>query len=186
MSDHSTPDSPGKPEASGDASPSPARLIRVVVLLSLAFATFGCDQASKDLAARHLEGAGVRPVVGRVVVLVYAENTGAFLSLGANLPPTLRAVFLAAIPLAIVVGMTAYALAVPTISWTAVVGLGFIVGGGAGNLSDRLFAGGAVVDFINIGVGPVRTGVFNVADLAIMLGCLLLLIGGTRRHRQGT
>jgi signal peptidase II len=141
---------------------------------------------SKELAARHLEGTGVRPVLGRVVVLVYAENTGAFLSLGENLPRAVRGIVLVAIPLVLVVGMTVYAVAATTISWPVVAGLGFIVGGGAGNLWDRLFSGGSVVDFMNIGVGPIRTGVFNMADLAIMLGCILILIDGARRHRKRT
>ena len=47
--------------------------------------------------------------------------------------------------------------------------------GGAANLINRL-PDGTVVDFINVGVGPVRTGIFNVADIAITLGVGLLMI----------
>jgi len=47
-----------------------------------------------------------------------------------------------------------------------------IVGGGLGNLIDRLFFGGKVTDFVSMGIGPLRTGIFNVADVAIMFGSL--------------
>ena len=50
-----------------------------------------------------------------------------------------------------------------------------IISGGLGNLIDRMVNQGAVIDFMNIGLGSIRTGVFNGADLAIMVGLLLLL-----------
>lgn len=53
--------------------------------------------------------------------------------------------------------------------------LSLFIGGGTSNLLDRLLHGGYVVDFINIGIGPVRTGIFNVADVAISLGMILLV-----------
>ena len=48
-------------------------------------------------------------------------------------------------------------------------GLTLFVAGGASNWIDRIMRG-SVVDFLNVGVGPVRTGIFNVADVAIVLG----------------
>jgi len=48
-----------------------------------------------------------------------------------------------------------------------------IVGGGVSNLIDRVRYGGYVVDFLNVGIGPLRTGIFNVADMAIMAGVVL-------------
>jgi signal peptidase II len=51
------------------------------------------------------------------------------------------------------------------------------VAGGASNLLDRV-AFGSVVDFVNLGVGSVRTGIFNVADMAIMLGAFIVVIAG--------
>jgi signal peptidase II len=55
-----------------------------------------------------------------------------------------------------------------------VVALAGLAGGGFGNWMDRVLLGGVVVDFMNVGIGPVRTGIFNVADLAIMAGALFL------------
>jgi signal peptidase II len=48
-----------------------------------------------------------------------------------------------------------------------------IVGGGVSNLIDRLRYGGYVVDFLNVGIGSLRTGIFNVADMAIMAGVII-------------
>jgi signal peptidase II len=45
-----------------------------------------------------------------------------------------------------------------------------------GNLIDRLLNGGQVVDFVNVGVGDLRTGIFNLADVAIMIGAGVLLV----------
>jgi signal peptidase II len=56
------------------------------------------------------------------------------------------------------------------------VATSLLVAGGLGNLVDRITRQGAVTDFLNIGVGQVRTGVFNVADLAIVLGVALLIL----------
>jgi signal peptidase II len=54
--------------------------------------------------------------------------------------------------------------------------LTFFVAGGASNWLDRALRG-SVVDFLNVGIGPIRTGVFNVADMAIMLGLTLFVVG---------
>ena len=64
-------------------------------------------------------------------------------------------------------------------SGLALLGLAFFVAGGASNLADRL-ARGTVTDFINVGVGSLRTGIFNVADVAIMLGAALVAFGSFR------
>ena len=57
-----------------------------------------------------------------------------------------------------------------------VIALSFMIGGGAGNLIDRIFNHGAVIDFLNLGVGTLRTGVFNAADMEIVAGITLLLL----------
>ena len=59
-------------------------------------------------------------------------------------------------------------------------------GGGLSNWLDRLLHGGAVTDFVSLGLGPLRTGVFNLADVFIVAGVALLLLhslqpGGSRR-----
>jgi signal peptidase II len=64
-----------------------------------------------------------------------------------------------------------------------VLGLSLFVAGGASNWIDRLLRG-SVVDFLIIGIGPVRTGVFNVADAAIMSGAATIVLYEIRRSAQ--
>ena len=52
--------------------------------------------------------------------------------------------------------------------------LSLMAAGGVGNLIDRWTAGHST-DFLNLGIGPIRTGIFNVADATLMAGCFLLL-----------
>jgi signal peptidase II len=54
--------------------------------------------------------------------------------------------------------------------------LGLIVGGGLGNWIDRILHDGNVTDFVSVGLGPLRTGIFNFADVAVMAGMLWLLV----------
>jgi len=55
------------------------------------------------------------------------------------------------------------------------IALSLVFSGGISNAYDRVMNNGAVIDFLNIDIGAVRTGIFNVADIAIMLGAFLLL-----------
>ena len=67
---------------------------------------------------------------------------------------------------------------------SAALGLALVVAGGVSNLADRV-AHGAVVDFLNVGLGSLRTGIFNVADMAIMTGVGLILLWAHRRKKHG-
>ncbi|HEY9518344.1 MAG TPA: signal peptidase II, partial [Gemmatimonadales bacterium] len=60
------------------------------------------------------------------------------------------------------------------------LGLYLILGAGLSNLWDRLLRG-RVIDFLNVGIGPLRTGIFNLADVALMLGLVLILLGHRRK-----
>ena len=156
---------------------------RLAVALALVLATLGCDHATKRAAAAALKGEPARSFLGGTVRLQYAENAGAFLGLGAGLPePARLAVF--------TLGNAALLLALAALLWrTARLGrrellaLGLLLAGGLSNLVDRLSGGGVVVDFLNLGVGGLRTGVFNVADVAITAGALLLAFSALRPPR---
>ena len=53
------------------------------------------------------------------------------------------------------------------------LGVALLIAGGGSNWLDRITRG-SVIDFLNVGIGPVRTGVFNVADVAIVMGVALI------------
>lgn len=149
-----------------------------LTLLVIVVLTIGCDQVSKRVASTHLVDTPRISYLGDAVRLQYAENRGAFLSLGADLPRWARtALFTVGTSLVLV----ACAVSLFTQSWPplAVLGICLYLAGGASNLADRV-ADGHVIDFLNIGLGPLRTGIFNIADMAVMAGVTLFLFAHFR------
>jgi signal peptidase II len=144
-----------------------------VLLAALFAATVACDRTTKRIAAQTLAGTPARTFLGGTVTVVYAENTGGFLSLGAGLSPGLRTlVFVGATGLLLLL-VVAVIVRHRRDAWS-LLGAALFVAGGASNWIDRA-AHGKVVDFLNLGIGSLRTGVFNVADVAIMAGLVLLV-----------
>jgi len=135
--------------------------------------TFGCDRVTKHIATVALEGTDGQSYLADTVRFEYAENTGAFLSLGATLPDDLRKTILATATSLVLVGTVFMAF---KLRWSAgpLFGLALIFSGGASNLADRVLHG-HVIDFMSVGLGPLRTGIFNVADMAIMLGVVVMV-----------
>jgi signal peptidase II len=151
--------------------------IRLVLLIAIG-ATIGCDRVTKHVAATTLSGTPSRSFLADTVRLEYVENTGAFLGLGAGWPLPVRTAFFS-----IGNGLLLFALAVIAmrLRWPrpALFGVALFVAGGASNLLDRITYG-KVIDFMNVGLGPLRTGIFNVADMAIMLGAAIVVVAGYR------
>ena len=139
------------------------------------------DQITKWLAKKYLAPDGFLSFAGDTVRLQYAENTGAFLSLGSSLPePWRHRVFTVFVGI-FLLALLAYLYFNRGLPREYVACLALVCGGGLSNLIDRIAYGGRVVDFLNVGVGPVRTGIFNVADMAITGGAILLLVDSFRK-----
>lgn len=151
-------------------------VFRLLIILGIVFVGVGVDQVTKQAARQHLEGRGIVNVVGSTLVLMYTENEGAFLGVGGSLPPRIRFVLITFLPTLVIAFLGFWLFLRPGLSTMQVVAFSLIAAGGASNLFDRLFHNGRVVDFINLGIGRFRTGVFNVADLLIMVGAVLLLV----------
>jgi signal peptidase II len=151
--------------------------IRLVLLIAIG-TTIGCDRVTKHVAATTLSGTPSRSFLADTVRLEYVENTGAFLGLGAGWPLPVRTAFFS-----IGNGLLLFALVVMAmrLRWPrpALFGVALFVAGGASNLLDRITYG-KVIDFMNVGLGPLRTGIFNVADMAIMLGAAIVVVAGYR------
>lgn len=155
------------------------RLYRVGLVLMVMFLCAGCDQATKSVARTTLVGAPPILLLNETVRVQYAENPGAMLGLGAEVPADFKLVFLLLFVGALVVVTLVFALRGQSLSLLQLSGLAVLAAGGLGNLLDRIFNDGLVVDFMQIGVGPLKTGIFNVADMLILLGIGLLLLGST-------
>ncbi len=161
------------------------RILKTVAIFAIVLMNVGCDQATKSMARTWLAGRGTVALIDNIVVLHYVENEGAFMSLGTRLPGPVRTVVLFAAPIVILGILTAYILLGRHFDTVALVGAACVAGGGVGNLIDRLANAGRVSDFAVVGIGALRSGIFNFADLSIMAGCLLLLIGSRKRAPQG-
>lgn len=149
--------------------------LRIAVVASIVLVSVGCDQATKRIAQRHLKPIDRVDVLGEYVVLQYAENQGAFLSLGASLSKNARFWVFTVFTGGVLLLLAWYVFAHASLSVTDVVAIALLLSGGIGNMIDRVFRDGSVVDFMVIHVwGPLRTGVFNVADVAVMAGVFLL------------
>jgi signal peptidase II len=116
-----------------------------------------------------------------MIRLDFALNPGGFLSLGSNLPANLRTGIFVAFNCSLMLGLIAFLCLKRNIPLALFVSLACILAGGVGNLIDRLANNGLVTDFINLGIGPVRTGVFNVADVAITFGAVAVAYLSFRR-----
>lgn len=157
---------------------------RLLLLFAVLGFSVGCDQATKQIANATLKGEPAHRFLGDTFRLLWATNEGAFLSLGANLPPTLRYGILTVAVGALLLGIVIFTAVSPKLDPTQVSGYAMIAGGGLSNWVDRARNDGAVVDFMNMGIGEtLRTGVFNVADLAIIAGILFLLYAGWKQDR---
>ncbi|WP_459554920.1 signal peptidase II [Lacunimicrobium album] len=149
---------------------------RALEVLAVILVIVVADQASKLWAVETLKGEPMTSYLGDVFRIVYAENTGGFLSLGSTLPAAARFWLLTVINgVVLTIGLT-YVMAWrnlgPVIWW----GVTLLVAGGMGNLIDRVRLEGSVIDFLNMGIGNLRTGIFNIADIAISVGVLLFFM----------
>ena len=111
------------------------------------------------------------------VTIRRVENTGAFLSLGDTLPSALKIILLNVLPLLIVIAGLTFILIKTGLDRVILFGLILVIGGGAGNLYDRIVHG-SVTDFMHINFVIFQTGVFNVADLSITTGVVIMLLRG--------
>jgi len=153
---------------------------RGVLICLLLVATTGCDRVTKHFAATTLAGKPVQSFFADMVRLDYHENPGGFLSAGAAWRPSVRA---GVFQTANAVFLFTILFVAARLKWSplAAVGLLLFLGGGFSNLIDRV-AMGSVIDFMNLGIGSFRTGIFNVADVAIMAGMVILVVEPWRRR----
>ena len=156
-------------------------LKKLTILCVLLFICVGCDQSTKYTAKHFLEGQQTLSYIGDVFRLSYTENSGAFLSLGARMPDHFRQTIFVVLVSLFLVGFLLFIILSRNINTLTVCSSALIIGGGLGNLIDRLANQGAVIDFMNIGIGSIRTGVFNVADLAIMAGVFMFVIFNAKK-----
>jgi signal peptidase II len=160
-------------EKQADEKALPPRKLKLFGAVALA--VLAADQLTKSWAVANLDGGRIVDVVGSLRFEL-AYNTGASFSLGSGrgIGPWVTVIALGMV-LVLALGSTSRSTA-------GAVAAGLIGGGAVGNLVDRAFRGdegflhGAVIDFINLQWWPV----FNIADMGVVVGALLLVVVGLR------
>jgi signal peptidase II len=144
------------------------------LILILLATSIGCDQISKNIVRQRIEFNSNIRVLADFVTLTRAENTGAFLSMGHNLPRIAYIILMIAIPL-IVLGYGLYYLLTRDLhSKLFIIGSCLIIGGGFGNLIDRILYG-SVTDFMHFNFILFQTGIVNLSDISITAGFFIFV-----------
>ncbi|PSR12407.1 MAG: signal peptidase II [Bacteroidetes bacterium] len=147
---------------------------RIVIVLVIMAANIGLDQWTKVWARQTLQYRPSRSYWDDFFRLVYVENKGAFLSLGSDLSEDVRMAILHFFPAVLLAVLTVYVMLSKALNKWQIVGMSFIVGGGISNVFDRILYA-QVTDFMNMGLFGLRTGIFNFADVSIMVGLAIML-----------
>ncbi len=155
-------------------------VVRAVLILLLVLLNVGCDQVSKSMVRNKLDYHERIELVGDYFIMTKVENEGAFLSLGSNLSPKMRSIFLTIIPTLGILLAFVYVMLQKDLTLLFLLGFCCIIGGGVGNLWDRILYE-SVTDFFNMGIGSIRTGIFNMADVSIMFGMGLVITDQIKR-----
>lgn len=151
-------------------------VIKVFVIVGILTLNIGCDQISKNIVRNRIGESEQIAVVDNYITLMRVENKGAFLSLGDSLPNIVRFILLSLFPLAVLGFGLGYLFMKNNIPKSTLLGFAFVIGGGIGNLYDRLVHG-SVTDFVHIDLVIFQTGIFNMADVSIMMGVAIVVIG---------
>lgn len=154
--------------------------LRIVLLLAMVALNIGCDQVSKSIIRNKVDYNESINIIKDHFIITKVENTGAFLSAGNNLPDTVRFILLSILPIIVLGYALFYLLYKINLPRAIQVGMCFLIGGGIGNVYDRIIYG-SVTDFLHIDFGLFRTGIFNLADVSIMIGIGILLINSFKQ-----
>lgn len=149
--------------------------IRLFLLLLMVALNIGCDQVSKIIVREKVDYNEQISIIKDHFILTKVENTGAFLSAGNDLPIAVRFILLSILPVIVLGYGLFYLLMKKDLPKIMQIGLCFLIGGGIGNVIDRLLYG-SVTDFLHMDFGLFRTGIFNLADVSIMIGIGILII----------
>lgn len=156
----------------------PAELIIMLIVVVL-------DQITKALVRSNLPVGDSRNVIPGFLDLAHVQNTGAAFGMLNNVDFAYKPLVMVAIAAVALLAIAAYATQLGFNDRLARLGLALILGGAFGNLIDRAYAG-HVVDFVDVYWGDIHFWAFNVADAAITVGAILVILDtfglGRARH----
>ncbi|MFC0515638.1 signal peptidase II [Mucilaginibacter angelicae] len=158
-------------------------ILRILGIVLILVVSIGLDRVSKIYVREHIHISDNIFVIKNFFTILHAENTGAFLSLGDSLQNPWKFILLSLLPLLALAFGVFYVMFKPSIGKLTTIGIVLVIAGGAGNLYDRMLYG-SVTDFMHMNFHIFQTGVFNVADVSIMIGMGLILLESWQKDRD--
>jgi signal peptidase II len=153
------------------------KLSRNLSIILLIVSNIAVDQISKVIVRANVIPYEESNILGSYLTLHNVENSGAFLGIGSDFNPIIKLIFLLILPVLVLGYLIYYIYNTKTLDSISLIALSCIAGGGIANVFDRIVYG-SVTDFLHIDLGGVfRTGIFNLADLSVTIGMIVLLIG---------
>jgi signal peptidase II len=157
-------------------------VLRALIITLLLVVNISCDQMSKVVVRQSIADNEVIPV-NDFITLTKVENTGAFMSAGHSLAKPLRIILLAILPTIVLLFGLWYIFRKHELTRSMLCGLTLMISGGLGNLYDRI-AYGSVTDFLHVDFILFETGIFNLADVSIMIGVAIILVSTFYQTRE--
>jgi signal peptidase II len=154
-------------------------ILRTLAIVTILISNVGCDQISKNIIRKRIRYYEEISLMNNYLTLTKIENKGAFFSLGHSLPQPIKLLLLTILPMVALGLAFVYLLTKWSLSNVAIAGICFIIGGGTGNIYDRLVYG-SVTDFLHIDFVIFQTAIFNMADVSIMTGAFALVTDALR------
>lgn len=156
---------------------------RTLFITILIVVNIALDQISKFWVRANIPAGSRSEILGDYFTLHNVENTGAFLGLGSDFNPILKIILLNVLPVVVLTLVLFHIFRDKTLDKFSLIGFCCIIGGGIANLYDRILYG-QVTDFWHIDLGGVfRTGIFNIADISVMVGMGLLILGNFKKKK---
>ena len=149
------------------------RIQRTVLISIIVILNFSIDQITKSIVRKNVDNTETIPIIKDIVILNKAENTGAAYGIGSNFPSDLKTIYFQILPIIFLVFLLRMIIVDSDITKRTAIGIAFAIGGGVGNILDRVFYG-TVTDFVILKIGSFETGIFNLADVSIIAGIILV------------
>lgn len=150
---------------------------RTLFIVLLIIFNIVIDQISKFWVRANVPRGSKSEIFGDYFTLHNVENKGAFLGLGSDFSPVLKIILLNVLPIVVLTLVLFHIFRDKKLDKFSLIGFCCIIGGGVANLYDRVRFG-QVTDFWHIDLGGVfKTGIFNIADISVMVGMGFLIVG---------
>lgn len=153
--------------------------MRRALVVGVASLVFLLDRFSKSVLSDLLSEGSPREIIGSTLQLIRSENRGGLFGLFQGSAPFLALLSLGVVAALLVVHEREGERRPSALTFAT----GLLIGGALGNLLDRITMG-YVLDFIDLGLGSLRFWTFNVADMGISFGILIMLLAALRSPRE--